>query len=154
MPTPFDPSELLSLPLMANVATVTQDGAPRNAPMWYLWEDDALWLLGDRHSSTVQRLWSDARCAVEITNFDNEGGVLLHLGLRGEASIERMQPTLFRRLLTKYLGEKETWNAWFIDNIARIDDEDGRLIKLVPESVFCNNVSYFRTGPDLAWPKE
>lgn len=153
MPTPFEPAELLSLPLMANLATVTEDGAPRNAPMWYLWEDDALWLLGDRQSSSVQRLASDARCAVEIVKFDNKGGVLLHLGLRGEATVESMRPELFRRLLAKYLGDEAAWNAWFIETIARIEDEDGRLIKLVPESMFTNNVSYFRTGPELAWPK-
>ena len=38
------------------------------------------------------------------------------------------------------------------DTIATVDDPDGRLIRLVPETMFTNNVSYFRTGPALAWP--
>jgi general stress protein 26 len=152
MPRPFDPLDVLTLPLMANLATVTQDGAPRNAPMWFLWEESALWLLGSTQNRSVARLTNDPRCAVEIVRFDADAGVLLHLGLRGVATIEAMEPDRFRRLLHKYLGEEGDWNPWFIENVARIDDPDGRLIKLVPESVFTNNVSYFRTGPDLAWP--
>ena len=62
-----------------------------------------------------------------------------------------MDPARFRRLLARYLGSDEaTWNRWFISEVARIDDPDGRLIRLVPESVFTNDVSYFRTGPALA----
>ncbi len=85
-------------------------------------------------------------------HFDNPGGVLLHLGLRGQAEVLAMDASLFRRLLCKYLGpDSAAWNPWFIENIAAIDDPGGRLIRLVPDSVFTNNVSYFRTGPDLAW---
>jgi len=101
----------------------------------------------------VKRIERDPRCAIEIVSFDCSAGVLLHLGLRGLASIEKMSPARFRRVLHKYLGEKENWNAWFINNIAQIDDPDGRLIKMTPESVFTNNVFYFLTGPELAWPK-
>lgn len=137
---------------MASLATVSEDGAPCNAPMWFIWEDGALWLLGSVSTSSVRRLSRDPRCAVEIVHFDNPAGVLLHLGLRGAATVEPMDPDRFRRLLKKYLGGEDTWNLWFIQTIATIDDPDGRLIRLAPDSVFTNNVSYFRTGPDLAWP--
>lgn len=67
--------------------------------------------------------------------------------------VQEMDPDRFRRLLAKYLGpDQSTWNEWFLADIAMIDDPDGRLIRLVPDSIFTNNVSYFRTGPDLAWP--
>jgi Pyridoxamine 5'-phosphate oxidase len=138
-------------PADGHLATVTEDGAPRNAPAWFIWEDDALWLLGSVAGRSVARLSRDPRCAVEIVRFDVEAGILLHLGMRGSATIEPMCPERFRRLLRKYLGDEANWNDWFIDTIARIDDPDGRMIKLVPDSVFTNNVSYFRTGPDLAW---
>ena len=151
MGEPFDPRELLARPLMANLATRSNDG-PRNAPVWFIWEDGAIWLLGSKNGSSVRRLISDPRCAVEIVHFDNEAGILLHLGLRGSATVETMDASRFRRLLAKYLGPDEaSWNSWFIENIAAIDDPDGRLIRLAPESVFTNNVSYFRTGPALAW---
>jgi hypothetical protein len=65
-----------------------------------------------------------------------------------------MSPPRFRRLLTKYLGPEEAaWNPWFVREVARIDDPGGRMIRLDPDSVFTNNVSYFRTGPALAWPE-
>lgn len=152
MPTPFDPALLLDKPLMANLSTISPDG-PRNAPVWYAWERGALWMLSGADTSSACRIAADPRVAVEIVHYDNAGGVLAHLGLRGAATIEPMDPALFRRLLARYLGADEAqWNPWFIDTIARIDDPSGRLIRLAPDSVFTNNVSFFRTGPALAWP--
>lgn len=148
----FDPMDVLSLPLMANLATVARDGAPCNAPMWFIWEADAIWLLGSTKASSVKRIMDEPRCAVEVVNFDNAAGVLLHLGLRGRATIEPMSQPRFRRLLNKYLGVEEGWNPWFIKNVARIEDPGGRMIRLKPDTVFTNNVSYFQTGPELAWP--
>lgn len=148
----FDPEEVLRLPLMANLATLCPEG-PRNAPVWFHWEEGALWLLGGRDGSSVRRIEADPRVAVEIVHYDNASGVLAHLGFRGRASVLPMDPALFRRLLQRYLGpDPATWNSWFIDTIAAIDDPNGRLIRLVPESTFTNNVSFFRTGPGLAWP--
>ena len=152
MPRKFDPDDVLSRPLMANLATITADGAPRNAPVWFIWEDGAIWLLGSSEGSAVKHLERDPRCAVEIVHFDSDAGILLHLGLRGVATIEPMAPDRFKRLLHKYLGAEADWNAWFIDNVAQIDHPDGRMIRLVPASVFTNNVSFFKAGPDLAWP--
>jgi hypothetical protein len=150
---PFDPGVVLGRPLMATLATVSDEGAPRAAPVWFLWEDGALWMPGDAGTSSVLRLGRDARAAVEIVDFDLAAGRLLHLGLRGRAEIRPMEPDRFRRLLARYLGPDEAaWNAWFIREIARIDSPEGRLIRLVPKSVFTNNVSHFLTGPALAWP--
>ncbi len=152
MPTPFDPDHLLTKPLMVNIASASPDG-PRNAPMWFLWEDGALWMPSTTSSSTTGRIAEDPRIAAEIVEFDNEAGILLHMGLRGKAEVLPMDAARFRRLLAKYLGPKEAdWNPWFIDEVAQIDDPEGRLIRLKPDSVFTNNVSFFRTGPDLAWP--
>ncbi len=153
MPRPFDPEAVLREPLMATLATVSRDGAPRAAPVWFLWEDGALWIPADAGNSSVRRLGQDARAAVEIVDFDRRAGRLLHLGLRGRAGVLPMEPGRFCRLLARYLGPDEAaWNPWFIREIARIDSPDGRLIRLVPDSVFTNNVSHFLTGPALAWP--
>ncbi len=151
MPRPFDPLAILNMPLMANLATSSDQG-PRNAPVWFVWEEDALWMLGSTSSKSVNRLLADPRCAVEIVHFICDEGVLLHLGFRGSATVEAMNAHRFRRLLQKYLGPNEaSWNPWFVQTIAQIDDPDGRWIKLVPATCFTNNVSYFRNGPDLAW---
>lgn len=150
MKTPFDPDDLLRLPLMAILATLAEDGAPRNAPVWFQWEKGVLWMLGSADSASVRRVLRDPRVAVEIVEYDNAGGVLRHLGLRGRASVAPMDPALFRRLLARYLGPEDQWNPWFIDEIACIDDPSGRLIRLAPDSVFTNDVSFFRSGPLLA----
>ncbi|MEM7438949.1 MAG: pyridoxamine 5'-phosphate oxidase family protein [Pseudomonadota bacterium] len=148
----FNPDLLLQMPLMAVLSTLSPDG-PRNAPVWYAWEEGALWMLGSTTSSSVKRLQSDPRCAVEILHYDNAGGVLAHLGLRGKARIEPDDPPRFRRLLRRYLdADPHKWNPWFIENIARIEEDTGRFIKLVPDSTFTNNVSYYRTGPEVSWP--
>ena len=119
MPREFDPQAVLGLPLMANLATIAEDGAPRNAPVWFIWEEEALWMLGSAGGSAVKCIEREPRCAVEIVRFDNEAGILLHLGLRGAATIEPMTADRFRRLLHKYLGPREEdWNGWFIDNVA------------------------------------
>nr|WP_281070758.1 pyridoxamine 5'-phosphate oxidase family protein [Oceaniglobus trochenteri] len=141
---------VLERPLMANLATVAADGTPRNAPVWYQWEDDALWMLGGKDNASTRRLAENPACAVEIVDYDNPAGILRHLGLRGRAEVHPMNPDLFRRLLQRYLGAPDGWNPWFIDTIARIDDPAGRLIRLAPDSIFTNDVSFFRTGPDLA----
>ena len=150
MKTSFDPEQVMRLPLMANLATTAEDGAPRNAPVWFQWEDGALWMLGSAGNASVKRIARDPRVAVEIVQYDNAGGILRHLGLRGRATIEAMNPDLFRRLLVRYLGPTEDWNDWFIAEIARIEDPSGRLIRLAADTVFTNDVSFFRTGPRLA----
>ena len=150
MPRAFDPEEVLRLPLMAVLSTMSEDG-PRNAPVWFAWEEGALWMLSGSGASSARRLAADPRCAVEILDYDKAAGILRHLGLRGRAEVVRMEPARFRRLLKRYLdADPRWWNLWFIDTVARIDDPDGRLIRLRPESVFTNDVSFFRTGPALA----
>ena len=92
----FDKEIVLAMPVMAFLGTV--DGAkPRVAPVWFLWEDAALWMLGDKSGSSVKRIGENAECAVEIVHFDVVQGVLLHLGLRGRAIVEKSDPQRFPR---------------------------------------------------------
>ena len=148
--TPFDPAEVLVKPLMAILSTPSPEG-PRSAPVWYHWEDGALWMLSGEGASSVRRIEADPSCAVEIVDYDNAAGVLRHLGLRGRAEIRASDPDRFRRLLDRYLdADPRRWNAWFVREVARIEDPAGRMIRLAPDGVFTNDVSFFRTGPRLA----
>ena len=79
----FEPSLLLQRPLMANLATVWRDGSPRNAPLWFIWETNKLWLLSSINSSSLNRLKINPNCAVEIVDFNPNEGILLHLGFEG-----------------------------------------------------------------------
>jgi hypothetical protein len=150
--SPFDPELLLQRPLVAILGTATQDGSPRTSPVWYHWEDGVLHMLADAENSNVARIAVNPKVSVEITDYDNAAGRLLHLGLRGVACIKPIDTPLFQRLLLRYLGPRDAWNDWFVENVARTDDAKGRFICLTPDSVFTNNVSYFRTGPQVLPP--
>ena len=93
MPTKFDPHLVLSRPLMAILSTVTATGEPRNAPVWFAWEAEALWMLSDISSSSAKRIAANPCVAVEIVDHDNEGGLLRHLGMRGTANAVVSQTT-------------------------------------------------------------
>lgn len=150
MGTPFDPEAVLALPLVAILSTASPNG-PRGAPVWYHWEEGALWMPSHEAASSARRIEADPRVAVEIVDYDNAAGLLRHLGLRGRASVEPEDADRFRRLLGRYLGpDPAAWNGWFIENVAKIGAPAGRMIRLVPDGVFADDVSYFRTGPDLA----
>ena len=41
----FEIEDMLCKPLMAHLSTV-DDGAPRDSPVWFLWEDSCLWIFG------------------------------------------------------------------------------------------------------------
>lgn len=108
-------------------------------------------MLADESSSSLRRIEHDPRVAVEIVDYDNGRGVMRHVGLRGRASVEMMDEAVFRRLLSRYLGNDESlWNPWFIENVAQVSAPSGRLLRLAPESLFTNDVSFFRTGPQMA----
>jgi len=112
------------------------------APGLFLREDEAIWMLGDKSGSSVNRISENPECAVEIVHSDVVKGVLPHLGLRGIALVDKSDPQRFHRLLGKHLGDDQLkWKKWFIKNIARIGYEDGRMIKLESESFFANDVS-------------
>nr|WP_281376670.1 pyridoxamine 5'-phosphate oxidase family protein [Rubricella aquisinus] len=138
--------------MMAHLATQGADG-PRTSPVWFLWEEGAVWMLGAEGSSSTERLMQHPACAVDIVDFDVDRGILLHLGLRGHADVLPKDPARFRRLLAKYLGPDEAqWNTWFVEQVADVENDENRFLRLVPESIFTNNVSYFRTGPDRIDP--
>lgn len=146
----FPPEAVLAKPLMADLATASPEG-PRHSPLWFLWEDGAVWLIGRDGDSFLRRLAAEPRCALGVVDFDPLAGILLHVGIRGRATIGPMDESRFRRLLARYLGPDEAaWNLWFLREIARIDDPAGRMARLAPDTLVAKNVSFFRTGPALA----
>ena len=50
-----DKEIVLAMPVMAFLGTV-EGSKPRVAPVWFLWEDAALWMLGDKSGSSVKRI--------------------------------------------------------------------------------------------------
>jgi Pyridoxamine 5'-phosphate oxidase len=143
-PRSVDVDELLARPLFAHLATASDEG-PRESPVWFLWEDEAIWILGSRRTDTFPaRLEHDPRCALGIVDFDREEGLVHHVGMRGRASIEAFDPDRARRLLARYLGaDADDWDKRFLDTLT---DPDNLFVRFVPESVVARDVSYERRG--------
>ena len=142
----FDIEIVLRKPLMAFIATTCEEG-PRSSPVWFLFEDDVVWLFGTERDSFVQRLRADPRCALSVVDFDLEAGLLLHAGIRGTCTLGRVSIDRLKRFVGKYLGTDEAaWNAWFVQHIVEPLDV---MICLTPKTIVTKDVSYFKTGPDF-----
>lgn len=136
-----DVEEVLSRPLFAHLATASEDG-PRESPVWFLWEDDALWIIGSRSTDTFPlRIERESRCAIGIVDFDRGTGLVHHLGFRGRATVQPFDVARARRLLCRYLGsDQTTWDRRFFHTL---EGQDGELfVRFEPETVVARDVSY------------
>jgi pyridoxamine 5'-phosphate oxidase-like protein len=144
-----DLEEFLARPLFAHLATASEYG-PRESPVWFLWEEGAVWIIGSRASDTFPaRIELDARCAVGIVDFDRVSGLVQHVGMRGRATVEPFDADRARRLLRRYLGSHEqTWDQRFTATVTRPAAEQAVLLRFVPERVVARDVSYEPGTPD------
>lgn len=139
-PRTVDIEEFLSRPLFAHLATASDEG-PRESPVWFLWEEGAVWIIGSPVTDTFPgRVERDARCAIGVVDFDRSSGLVQHVGLRGRATVEPFDAGRARRLLARYLGDDEgAWDERFSDTLM---GEGDVLIRFVPETVVARDVSY------------
>ena len=136
----FGVDDFLRRPLFAHLATASEDG-PRESPVWFLWEDGAIWLIGNGRDSFPKRIRKDGRCATGIVDFDLRSGLLQHVGFRGVAKVVPLDRERLYRLLSRYLGDDEsTWNPEFRANV--IDGLD-LMVRFEPTSVVARDQSYF-----------
>ncbi len=137
----FDVDSFLARPLLAHLAT-SGEGGPCETPVWFLWEDGAIWMIAGSSSSFPKRLQHDPRAAIGIVDFDLERGVLRHLGLRGMATVEPVDVERRTRLIRRYLGSQEQWDPWFREAV--IDRQD-LMVKFIPQTAVARDQSYFRS---------
>ena len=140
LPSDFDLDAFLAQPLMAHLATASEAG-PRDSPVWFLWEDGAIWLVGNTRDTFPKRIERDARCAVGSVQFDLARGLLRHVGIRGVGAVERLDHDRLKRLLRRYLGDDET--AWNRDFNASVIDRLELMIRIQPTSILARDQSYF-----------
>lgn len=100
-------------------------------------------MIASTSSSFQKRLQSDPRVAIGIVDFDLHRGFLRHLGLRGRATVERVDIGLRTRLVRRYLGPEDGWNKCFRETVI---DRQNVLIKFVPATAVARDQSYFRFG--------
>src|ERR1044071_332606 len=122
-------NEVLRRPLFAHLATASQRG-PRESPIWFLWEDEAIWIIGNqRTDSFPSRISAEPRCALGIVDFDLAKGMVQHVGIRGRARLEPHDRDRMERVFTRYLGERSRWDSRFVKIL---DDVDYIFIRLEP----------------------
>jgi hypothetical protein len=135
--------EVLSLPLFAHLATSSPEG-PRESPVWFIWEAGALWMIGNYVTDSFpKRIEREPRCAIGVVDFDVTRGLVRHLGFRGRARLEPHDASRMTRLLERYMGRQEDWDARFVEIL---DDTDYIFIRFEPETAVVRDQSYERRG--------
>jgi len=129
---------LLERPLFCFLASV-DDGLPRVSPLWYLWEDETVWIMADREKTYVDRVESTPEAALAVVEFLPGAGVVRHVGFRGRASVEPFDLDRTNRLLGRYLGpDPETWDDRFLPPWS----DRWCFIRFEPETVVARDQSY------------
>jgi nitroimidazol reductase NimA-like FMN-containing flavoprotein (pyridoxamine 5'-phosphate oxidase superfamily) len=139
-PRSVELDEFLARPLFGCLATASEDG-PRASPVWFLWEDSAIWVLANRRTDSFHaRIEREPRCALAIVDFGVDTGLVHHVGMRGRASVERFDAGRARRLLVRYLGpDVAAWEPRFRDTL---QDTDNVLVRFEPDTVVARDQSY------------
>lgn len=139
-PRTVDLDEFLARPLFAHLASASDDG-PRASPVWFLWEEGAVWIIGSlRDDSFPARVEREPRCAIAIVDFDRERGLVHHVGMRGRASVEPFERDRAKRLLRRYLGDQvAAWDRRFQNTL---QDADNVLVRFEPETLVARDQSY------------
>lgn len=131
----------LDRPLFCFLGT-TDSGMPRVTPLWFLWEDGAVWIIGDEQKTYPHRIRENPAVDLAIVDFDRTTGTVQHVGMRGTASVESLDPGRAERLLSRYLGpEKDEWDKPFFGDPYEWGDEM-ILIRVEPKTVVARDQSY------------
>lgn len=134
-------NEFLGRPLFCFLAT-TDGGAPRVSPLWFLWEDEAVWIVADTQKSYPRRVEQNPETALAIVDYARRNGTVQHVGMRGRATVEPHDPSRAERLLSRYLGpDKTEWDESRFPDPHEWGDEMAT-IRFDPETVVARDQSY------------
>jgi pyridoxamine 5'-phosphate oxidase-like protein len=138
-------NDVLMRPLFAHLATASEHG-PRESPVWFLWEDGAIWIIGNKTTDSFpSRISAEPRCALGIVDFDVSKGLVQHVGFRGRASLEPHDRNRMEKVFTRYMGEPQGWDSRFVQIL---DDSDYIFIRVEPETVVVRDQSYSVNSKD------
>jgi hypothetical protein len=136
----FDVDEFLSRPLTARVAT----NGPTVRPTWFLWEDDAFWILTGTWARLPDRVRADPAVALVVDDCDLATGMVRQVIARGRAELLPFDVPRGRRKLTRYLGVDEAhWDGRFRRYL--YDDPAGKgttWLRLRPAVLAARDLSY------------
>lgn len=113
---------------IGRLATVSRNGAPHIAPVWYRFEEGAFLVLTDRGSQKQRTVERDARVEFCI---DDDRPPYHTVIVRGRASVEPTRGAEWRlALAVHYLGE-EAGRRYVAGN----DNPGGVLLRIVPDRI-------------------
>ncbi|MEE6210374.1 pyridoxamine 5'-phosphate oxidase family protein [Salarchaeum sp. III] len=141
---PVELDDFLDRPLFAFLGTVA-DGDPRVSPLWFLWEDDAVWHIADDEKTYPSRIRDNPETALAIVDFDARSGRVQHVGMRGQTTVEPHDPDRAIRLLERYLGsDLDAWDESRFPEPETWGDEMV-FLRFDPETVVARDQSYAPT---------
>ena len=106
----FDVGAFLARPLTARVAT----NGPTVRPTWYLWEDNAFWILTGPWTRLLRRIRADPAVALVVDECDLATGIVRQVIARGTGAVLPFDVPRGRRKLVRYLGADESgWDDKF-----------------------------------------
>jgi pyridoxamine 5'-phosphate oxidase-like protein len=136
----FDANAFLAGPLTARVAT----NGPTVRPTWYLWEDQAFWILTGPWAKLLDRVKIDPALAITVDVCDISTGCVRQVMASGRAEILPFDVPRGRRKLRRYLGPDEAeWDDRFRRYLH--DDPTGSgavWIRLRPTLLKATDLSY------------
>lgn len=142
--------EFLARPLVARVAANGPSG-PTVRPVWFLYEDGALWwLTASSYSRSGEWLRADPRVALTIDACDLATGHVCAVTASGKATVVPFDAERATRKLTKYLGtNREAWPERFRGTF---DDPTSRFVTCArrarPDSETCRSLRRSRHDSD------
>ncbi|SEG02716.1 Pyridoxamine 5'-phosphate oxidase [Saccharopolyspora kobensis] len=139
----FDVDGFLARPLTARVAT----SGPTVRPTWFLWEQQAFWILTGPWAKLPGRVRADPALALVVDECDLATGVVRQAIARGEAELVPFDVPRGRRKLSRYLGSDESrWDPRF-RHYLHAPDSGAIWLRLRPVSLTARDLSYSVRAP-------
>jgi PPOX class probable F420-dependent enzyme len=93
--------------LIGRLATASLDGQPHIVPVWFLWEDGAIWISSYRSTRKVIDIERNHKCAL-VVDIENSDEGLTAVVLEGQAELVSVPADSVKRrierIYAKYLG--------------------------------------------------
>ncbi len=138
---PVDLETFLDRPLFCFLGTVDA-GDPRVTPLWFLWEDDAVWIIANDEKTYPDRVRAHPTVDLAVVDVDVTSGLVQHVGMRWTATVEPHDPARAERLLTAYLGpETDEWDPERFGDPHEWGDHMV-MLRIEPETVVARDQSY------------
>lgn len=134
----FDVERFLAQPLVGRLATT----GPVIRPFWYVWEEEAFWMITGAWSVLDERLLARPDFELVIDTCVLETGETRQVIAHGRGCVVDFDVERGRRILTKYAGpDEDNWDARF--QLKPDPSVYGtRLAKLVPDDIWTVDLSF------------